>query len=104
MSALDMEATPSMMSWPDICQQYPNEWVFLLDAEGEEELNGMPRAGRLVAHHRSVSRVLDCVGLPQPANATIVHTSGPIILPFRWVEVLGDPIQHESVEIVLEDE
>jgi len=100
MSALDMEATPSMMSWPDICQQYPNEWVLLIDVEHEP--NGNFRSGRLFAHDPSAGQLL---GDPHelPARATLVHTFPlEVALPFRWVEVLGDPIQHESVEILLE--
>jgi hypothetical protein len=102
MSALDMEATPSVMSWPEICRQYPDEWVMLIDVEHEP--NGNFRCGRLFAHDRSAGKLL---GDPRelPPRATLVHTWAlELGLPFRRVEVLGDPIEHESVEIVLEGE
>jgi len=101
MSALDMEATPSMMSWPDICQQYPDEWVLLTDVEHEP--NGNFRSGRLFAHDPSAGRLL---GAPHelPPRATLVHTF-PLELgpPFRWVEILGDPIKQEIVDIVFDE-
>lgn len=102
MSATDLADTVSVMSWPEICQQYPNEWVMLIDVE--HELNGSFRCGRLFGHDPSAGQLL---GDPHelPPRATIVHTFPlELGLPFRWVEVLGDPIQHEGVEIVLEGE
>jgi hypothetical protein len=78
-----------MRSWPEICQQYPNEWVLLLDVE--DEPNGMLRAARLFAHDSSVHQLLDDVGWPHPANATLVHTwNRPVNMPIRILETFDE--------------
>ena len=76
-----MKAASSASSWAEICQQYPNEWVMLLDVE--DEASGVLRAGRLFAHDSSFNELLDNVGWPHPPNATLVHTWGrPVNMPY----------------------
>ena len=106
MSASCSSVDSPVSSWAEICQQYPNEWVLLLDVE--DEPNGMLRTGRLFAHDPSVNHLLDNVGWPHPTNATIVHTwNRPLRLPLRRVEVLDElgnavPFELDPVDIEIE--
>lgn len=61
------------LSWAEICEMYPKEWVCLLDIA--HELDGSIRSARVVSHDRSIERALDQVDPPDP-DTTVVHTSG----------------------------
>ncbi|HWO18419.1 MAG TPA: hypothetical protein VNO30_06570 [Kofleriaceae bacterium] len=86
MSAQSLAATSSALSWAEICQQYPNEWVCLLDID--HELDGSIRSALLISHDRSIVAALDRLGTSKP-DTTVVHT---------W----GHPLQTPRIEIVNE--
>lgn len=67
-----------LLSWVQICERYPNEWVFLLDIE--KAADGAIRAGYVIGHDRSMKQLLS--QLPSQPNTVIVHTSGrPLRFP-----------------------
>jgi hypothetical protein len=61
------------LSWVEICEQHPNEWVCLLDIA--READGSIRSARVVSHDSSIERALDQVDAPDP-DTTVVHTAG----------------------------
>jgi hypothetical protein len=61
------------LSWGEICELHPNEWVCLLDIDCEP--NGSIRSARVASHDRSIERALDQIDPPNP-DTTVVHTSG----------------------------
>lgn len=66
------QAAGQPLSWSRICEQYPNEWVLLLDVE--EAADGSIRSGCLIGHDRSMKQLLLQIGPSQP-NTVILHTS-----------------------------
>jgi hypothetical protein len=72
-------AAKATLSWSEICERYPNQWVCVLDLV--RDLDGAIRSARLIAHDRSINRVLDQIGTSYPSS-TVVHTWGrPLHLP-----------------------
>lgn len=61
------------LSWAQICEEHPNEWVCLLHVEKAPD--GSIRSARVVGHARSMRQVLAQLGAPQP-NTVVAHTSG----------------------------
>jgi hypothetical protein len=77
------------LSWAQICDRYPNEWVFLLDIE--KTADGSIGAGYVIGHDRSMKQLLSQI--PSQPNTVIVHTSGrPLRFPSEFVVV---PIRFE---------
>ena len=60
-------------SWLEICEEFPNEWVCLLDVD--RDARGAIAWGRVVAHGASIERALDQIAPPDP-DTTVVHTAG----------------------------
>ena len=60
-------------SWAMICEQYPNQWVRLVDIENAAD--GSIRSARVIGHDRSMRHMLAQHGLAQP-NTIVAHTSG----------------------------
>ena len=44
------------LTWAEICEQCPDEWVFLIEIE--RETNGRIASARVVSHHRSINEGL----------------------------------------------
>lgn len=61
------------LSWGEICEQHPNEWVCLLDIAREPD--GSIRSARVVSHDSSIEEALDQLDPPDP-DTTVVHTAG----------------------------
>jgi hypothetical protein len=61
------------MSWLEICEQHPNQWVCLLDIDRAP--SGSIRSARVVSHDPSIERALDQIEPPDP-DTTVVHTAG----------------------------
>ena len=61
-----------LQSWSTLCQQYPDEWVCLMDVEDTPE--GAIQAARILGHNCSVLDLLE--QMSTPPGATIVHTWG----------------------------
>ena len=61
------------LSWSEICQQYPNQWVCLLDIDSESD--GSIRSARVISHDPMIERALDRIEPPDP-DMTVVHTAG----------------------------
>ena len=77
MSAAEIIQTSlELQSWTTLCQQYPDEWVCLIDVE--DTADGTLHAARLLAHARSIEHLLEQIDLPQPGTV-VVHTWG------RWL-------------------
>lgn len=93
MRATDKIASTSAasLSWPRICQLYPDEWVCLLDID--RDAGGSIRAARVVSHDRSIERALDQIDPPDP-DTTVVHTAGhPLWTPrIEVVDESRDPV------------
>ena len=66
-------ASVGSLSWAQICEAHPNEWVCLRDVENDP--NGAIIAARVVSHDRSIERALD-LAEPAKADTTVVHTAG----------------------------
>lgn len=47
-----------MVSWRELCDRHPNEWVCLVDVEHEPDADGSVRCGRLVGHFASAAEAL----------------------------------------------
>lgn len=60
------------MSWVEICEQHPDEWVCLIDVDNEPD--GPIRSARVLGHERSMRVLLAEVGTQ--ADMVVVHTSG----------------------------
>lgn len=75
-----------MLSWAEICNQYPNEWVCLFDIS--RGIDGAIQSAQVVSHDRSMEHALDqasAVG----GDLTVVHTAGhPMWTP--WIEVVDE--------------
>ena len=65
--------TEPLLSWAEICEQHPNEWVCLLDIDRESD--GSIRSARLVGHDPSIERALEQIEPPDP-DTTVLHTAG----------------------------
>jgi hypothetical protein len=60
------------MTWPQICERYPNEWVCLVEIDRPEPQNFTFRSARVVGHARDPRSALrqahvvrdqyDCIG------------------------------------------
>ena len=61
------------LSWAQICEDHPNEWVCLRDVENDP--SGAIHSARVVSHDPSIERALD-LAEPTDADTTVVHTSG----------------------------
>ena len=61
------------LSWDEIGEQYPDEWVCLLDVENAPD--DAIRSGRVIGHDRSMKQLLAEVDVPQPGSV-IVQTAG----------------------------
>lgn len=61
------------LSWVQICEEHPNEWVCLLHVEKTPD--GSIKSARVVGHAASMKQVLAQLGAPQP-NTVVAHTSG----------------------------
>jgi hypothetical protein len=66
-------ASVASLSWRQICEEHPNEWVCLRDVENDAR--GLISAARVISHDRSIERALD-LAEPAEADTTVVHTSG----------------------------
>jgi hypothetical protein len=59
------------LSWGEICELHPNEWVCLLDIDCEP--NGSIRSARVASHDRSIERALDQIDPPNPDRSWILE-------------------------------
>lgn len=70
MSASKME---SVLSWAEIRQQFPRQWVGLLDIV--EAPDGWIASARVFCHDVTMDKVSDVIGTSNP-DVTVVHTGG----------------------------
>jgi len=60
------------LSWAEITQRYPCEWLLLL--ETEDDVDGRIGSARVLDHDRSALALLDRRGIVP--DATLIHTAG----------------------------
>lgn len=77
-------STSKRLSWVEICEQHPNEWVCLLDIDHGPDRS--IRSARVIGHDPAIAQTLDQIGSSNP-DATVVHT---------W----GRPMRTPRIEIV----
>lgn len=67
------------VSWVEICEQHPNEWVCLFDLENAAD--GSICSGRVIGHGRSMRRVLAGLGTFRPTvtRTAAAHESGYLV-------------------------
>jgi hypothetical protein len=63
--------------WATICEQYPNQWVCLVDVESAPD--GVIRSARVLGHHASMRQVIALIGATPPCTV-VVHTGGRTLL------------------------
>jgi hypothetical protein len=51
--ALSLTVAPERMTWGEICQRFPDEWVVLVDADWADEHNFEFGNAHVFAHRRS---------------------------------------------------
>jgi hypothetical protein len=67
------------LSWMEIRERHPDEWVCLLDVE--LAFDGSIRLAKVAGHDRSMRQALAQIGVTQ-AGTVVVHTAGrPLRLP-----------------------
>ena len=74
MSAAEKIAPPvaESLAWTEICRQYPDEWVCLVEVQHEPD--GALRSAQVIGHHRSIKEALQqCSWSTDPL---IAHTGG----------------------------
>lgn len=96
MSVAEKSLPPSVesSSWAEICQQHPNEWVCLLDAETEP--HGSIRTARVIGHDRSMKQALAQMGVTRP-GVVVLHTGGrPLRFPrIEMTDEIRDIVRHQ---------
>ena len=71
----NLAPTTGVQLWTEICELYPDEWIWLRDVE--DAPNGHIVAGRVMYHAYDHEDVLEQIELGQPhVLNTLIHTRG----------------------------
>lgn len=77
------------LTWTEICEKHPNEWVCLVEIERESD--GRISSGRVVGHHRSINEALNLVDSWSSYPMVAYSNTGKIKLPrFPRIEMTDD--------------
>ena len=83
MSSAEQRAPTLGESWAQICEQHPDEWLFLADVEREP--GGAIKSARIIAHHLSMKELLKQPEWSDYPALTYAHTRGLTLRPPRIV-------------------
>jgi len=74
-----LSTSAESLSWTEIRERHPHEWVCLLDVEYAPD--GSIRLATVAGHDRSMREALARIGVAQPGTV-VVHTAGrPLRFP-----------------------